>query len=390
MLKTHDLKTIALFASAAGAGAASIAASIAAVRKLTAKKVSLSLDDFEEVGPEPTTVPADREQDADSSGSLGDGELLDPPLPPASPATRKRDGAAVDNAGDGALYYRDYTPVCFCCGKPMTAWETFRDHGEDERCGCSVDRGLELLTVGGHGSEYWSGDLIGSRLSVVICDGCLEGHADRLHVRVPAEPDDPWPKPTTMREYDEESSKLLARWLDDEGYELGGPVDMRPVDRALDVLDDETNDCGQSRGQEAGRDDESAPLIVHRDGADVDNAVAAGSDGADRPGRSDGDDARDARLRFADERDYSMLAAYGLRRGDPVPDDLLLPGGSLWTANPSGLDPERDRFESTVKFYSDALIRKNREARFLQREVEALRSKIDELERRASGGGDEE
>lgn len=341
----------------------------AAVKNLSVKKTRLSLEDFEDVDfGDAGTRDDGRSHDGESAQTGGsDSEsrthavdnghlerLMCPPVPPAHPSEREQarvaaveaenEAALEDPAGEPSIMLEDepdpagYDPVCFMCGNPMKVSKPFKTREGIERWDCNVDGGLELTTVGEYGSAYWDEDGMGTRLSMIICDKCLEDHEDRLHVRPGAMPGDPWPKPTTMQEYNEKSSEFYARWLDENGYELGEPIDMediarmaseraerrrghrRPIDGSVDRKPrwraikpftwDDAGECRDEAGDTAG-----TPAEDDRGGDGVE-AGAAGHAAADGYGRS------------------MLEAVYGLENGE-APDDLLLPGDSLWTLRPT-------------------------------------------------------
>lgn len=390
-----------------------IGAVSAAAKKLSTKKTRLSLDDFEDVDFGPAGTHDDESShdesaqiiEADSerwphAGDRGYCErLLCPPAPPAHPSEREQaridaalaaNAAAREDPAEEPLVVpveaepdpAGYDPVCFMCGKPMKVSKPFRTREGIERWDCNVDGGLELTTVGEYGSAYWDEDGMGTRLSMIICDQCLGNHEDRLHVRPGAKPGDPWPKPTTMQEYNENSSELYARWLDENGYELGEPIDMRDAVRmaseraehrsverhpASDSVDRKPrrqvikpftwNDAGD-RGDEAG-DTAGAPADSDQEIDDVE----AGADG-------------DA---AAGDHGRSMLeAVYGLEPGE-APDDLLLPGDLSRMCNDLPRDPVKRSCESSIEFYARRLMEQNRESLELRERLKRLEREVRRL-----------
>lgn len=388
-----------------------IGAVSAAAKKLSTKKTRLSLDDFEDVDFGPAGTRDDEsshdesaqiiEADSERRPNTGDGRycerLMCPPAPPAQPSEREQ--ARIDAAEAANAAAREdpseeplvgpvevepdpagYDPVCFMCGKPMKVSKPFKTREGIERWDCNVAGGLELTTVGEYGSAYWDEDGMGTRLSMIICDQCLENHEDRLHVRPNAKPGDPWPKPTTMQEYNEKSSELYARWLDENGYELGEPIDMgdavrmesegaehRSVERhpASDsvkprrqVIKSFTwNDAGK-RGDEAGNAD-GTPADSDQESDDVeagsDDHAAAGS-----YGRS------------------VLEAVYGLESGE-TPDDLLLPGDLSRMCNDLSRDPVKRSCESSIEFYARRLMEQNRGSNELRERLKRLEREVRRL-----------
>lgn len=405
--------------AAAGFAAAGLllGAASAAVKKLSMKKTRLSLEDFEDVDFGPAGACDDGRSLDDGSAQTGrsDSERwpraggrgrceqpLCPPAPPAHPSEREQARVAAAEAEyEAALEDRStepvfpveaeldpagYDPVCFMCGEPMKVSKPFKTREGIERWDCNVDGGLELSTVGEYGSAYWDEDGMGTRLSMIICDKCLEDHEDRLHVRPGAKPGDPWPKPTTMQEYNEKSSEFYAIWLDENGYELGEPIDMgdavrmaserakrcrierRPVDDSVDrkhrrrgikVIKPFTWDDAGERRDGAG-DTAGAPAEDGRGSDDVE-ASAGGHAAAGGHGRS------------------MLEAVYGLEPGE-APDDLLLPGDLSRMCNDLPRDPVKRSCESSIEFYARRLMEQNRESlelrdrlKRLEREVRRLR-----------------
>lgn len=367
------------------------------VRKLRSKKTKLSLDDFKDVefgpaqfrglsgnvGParpiriDPSTV-------AESRASCG--ELLSPPAPPVHPSEREQ---AMINAADGHELApasgepdpSEYKPVCFACGKPMNVSKPFRTGDGVDRWDCNVYGGLELTTVGEYGSAYWDEDGMGTRLSLVICDECLENHDDRLHVRPAAKPGDPWPKPTTMREYNEKSSELYARWLDENGYELGEPIDMRDAVR----MDSERAEYRSSHRHPA---DDSADRKPRRQvvkpftwndagdrGDEAGDAANAGAEDHEYDDEAAGADGHAASGGYG----HSMLeAVYGLEPGE-APGDLLLPGDLSRMCNDLPRDPVKRRCESSIEFYASRLVERNRESNELRERLKRLEREVRRL-----------
>ena len=387
----------------------------AAVKKLSAKKTRLSLEDFEDVdfGQAGTRDDGRSHDDGDGSAQTGvsDSEsrphaggsgrrerLLRPPAQPAHPSEREQariaaaeaenEAALEDPSGEPIVPVEaepdpaGYDPVCFMCGEPMKVSKPFKTREGIERWDCNVDGGLELTTVGEYGSAYWDEDGMGTRLSMIICDQCLEDHEDRLHVRPGAQPGDPWPKPTTMQEYKEKSSEFYARWLDENGYELGEPIGMedivrmaseqeerrrghrRPTDGNVDrkprwqVIKPFTWDDAGERESEAG-DAACASAEDGRGGADVE-AGADGHAAAGGHGRS------------------MLEAVYGLEPGE-APDDLLLPGDLSRMCNDLPLDPVKRSCESTIEFYARRLMEQNRESDELRERLKRLEREVRRL-----------
>lgn len=386
----------------------------AAVKKLSVKKTRLSLEDFEDVdfghagtrddgrsldGESAQTGGSDSESRPHAGGMEYRERSLCPPAPPAHPSEREQariaaaeaesEAALEDPAGDPVIPVEaepdpaGYGPVCFMCGEPMKVSKPFKTREGIERWDCNVDGGLELTTVGEYGSAYWDEDGMGTRLSMIICDQCLEDHEDRLHVRPGAQPGGPWPKPIPMREYKEKSSEFYARWLDENGYELGEPIDMedavrmaseqeerrrghrRPTDGNVDrkprwqVIKPFTwDDAGEWEDEAGGAD--SAPAEDDRGGA----GVEAGADGhaaASGHGRR------------------SMLeAVYGLKAGE-APDDLLLPGDLSRMCNDLQLDPVKRSCESSIEFYARRLMEQNRESNELRDRLKRLEREVRRL-----------
>lgn len=397
--------------AAAGFAAAGLflGAVSAAVKKMSTKKTRLSLDDFEDVDfglagtrddeslhddESAQTIEFDSER-WPNAGDRGHCErLLCPLAPPANPSEREQaridaaEAAREDPAEELAVPVEaepdpaGYDPVCFMCGKPMNVSKPFKTREGIERWDCNVVGGLELTTVGEYGSAYWDEDGMGTRLSMIICDQCLENHEDRLHVRPGAKPGDPWPKPTTMQEYNEKSSELYARWLDENGYELGEPIDMgdavrmeseraerlsverRPASDSVDckprrqVIKSFTwNDAGE-RGDEAGNAD-GTPADSDQESDDVeagsDDHAAAGSYGR------------------------SMLeAVYGLEPGE-APDDLLMPGDLSRMCNDLSRDPVKRSCESSIEFYARRLMERNRDLGELRERLKRLEREVRRL-----------
>lgn len=393
----------------------------AAVKKLSVKKTRLSLEDFEDVdfGHAGTRddgrsldVESARTGGSDSesrphAGDMGRREqLLSPPAPPAHPSEREQariaaaeaeyEAALEDPAGEpvGPVEAEPdpagYDPVCFMCGKPMKVGKPFKTREGIERWDCNVDGGLELTTVGEYGSAYWDEDGMGTRLSMIICDQCLEDHEDRLHVRLGAQPGDPWPKPTTMREYKENSSEFYARWLDENNYELGEPIDMkdiarmeseqaerrrghrRPIDANVDrklsmrVIKPSTWDDAGERMGEAG-DAAGTPAEDGRGGVGVE-ACADGHAAAGGYARS------------------MLEAAYGLEPGE-APDDLLLPGDLSRMCNDLPRDPVKRSCESSIEFYARRLMEQNRESNELRDRLKRLEREVRRLRGQKGRGG---
>lgn len=385
----------------------------AAVKKLSVKKTRLSLEDFEDVDfGDAGTRDDGRSHDGESAQTGGsDSEsrthavdnghlerLMCPPAPPAHPSEREQariaaveaenEAALEDPAGEPSITLEDepdpagYDPVCFMCGNPMKVSKPFKTRDGIERWDCNVDGGLELTTVGEYGSAYWDEDGMGTRLSMIICDKCLEDHEDRLHVRPGAMPGDPWPKPTTMQEYNEKSSEFYARWLDENGYELGEPIDMediarmaseraerrrgnrRPIDASVDrkprwraIKPFTWNDAGEQE-DEAG-DAAGAPAEDDRGG----DGVEAGADGHAAAGG----------------HGRSMLeAVYGLEHGE-APDDLMLPGDLSRMCNDLQRDPVKRSCESSIEFYAHRLMEQNRESNELRDRLKRLEREVRRL-----------
>ena len=399
--------------AAAGFAAAGLflGAASAAVKKLSTKKTRLSLEDFEDVDFGPAVTRDDEGSHDESAQTIGsDSErwphtggrghcerLLCPPAPPAHPSEQEQ--ARIDAAAANEATREDpaeelavpveaepapagYDPVCFMCGKPMKVSKPFKTREGIERWDCNVDGGLELTTVGEYGSAYWDEDGMGTRLSMIICDQCLEGHEDRLHVRPGAKPGDPWPKPIPMQEYNEKSSELYARWLDENGYELGEPIDMgdavriesertehssvqrQPTDGSVDrkprrrIIKPFTwNDAGEWKG-EAG-DASGTPADDDRGSDDVE----AGADGH----AAAGDYGRSMRE-----------AVYGLEPGE-APDDLLLPGDLSRMCNDLPRDPVKRSCESSIEFYARRLMEQNRESDELRERLKRLEREVRRL-----------
>ena len=388
----------------------------AAVKKLSAKKTRLSLEDFEDVdfgsagtrgdgcsldGESAQTIGSDSESRPHAGGRGHHERALCPPAPPVHPSEREQariaaaeaenNAALEDPAGEPVVAVEadpgpaGYDPVCFMCGEPMKVGKPFKTREGIERWDCNVDGGLELTTVGEYGSAYWDEDGMGTRLSMIICDQCLEDHEDRLHVRPGAMPGDPWPKPTTMREYKENSSEFYARWLDENDYELGEPIDMEEavrmgaeraeslrverqlidggVDRkhrrrGIKVIKPFTWDDAGERSDEAG-DAAGAPAEDGRGG----DGVEAGADG------------------YAAAGGYgrSMLeAVYGLEPGE-APDDLLLPGDLSRMCNDLPRDPVKRSCESSIEFYARRLMEQNRESNKLRKRLKRFEREVRRL-----------
>lgn len=378
------------------------------VRKLRSKKTKLSLDDFKDVefgpaqfrglsGAAGPAHPIRIDKPTVTGSRASCGELLCPPVPPAHPSEREQ--ARIDAAEAANEVTQEdpaeepvaqvetepapagYDPVCFMCGKPMKVSKPFKTREGVERWDCNVYGGLELTTVGEYGSAYWDEDGMGTRLSMIICDQCLENHDDRLHVRPAAKPGDPWPKPTTMREYNEKSSELYARWLDENGYELGEPIDMRDAVR----MESERAEYRSSHRHPA---DDSADRKPRRQvvkpftwndagdrGDEAGDAANAGAEDHEYDDEAAGADGHAASGGYG----HSMLeAVYGLEPGE-APGDLLLPGDLSRMCNDLPRDPVKRRCESSIEFYASRLVERNRESNELRERLKRLEREVRRL-----------
>ena len=372
----------------------------AAAKKLSTKKTRLSLDDFEDVDFGPAGTRDDEsshdesaqiiEADSERRPHAGDRgyceRLLCPPAPPAHHSEREQaridaaeaaNAASLEDPSEEPLVVpmeaepdpAGYDPVCFMCGKPMKVSKPFKTREGIERWDCNVDGGLELTTVGEYGSAYWDEDGMGTRLSMIICDQCLENHEDRLHVRPGAKPGDPWPKPTTMQEYNENSSELYARWLDENGYELGEPIDMRDAVRMA-------SERAEHRSVERRPASDSVDRKPRRQVVKPFTWNDAG-DRVDEAGGTAGVPA-DSDAAAGDHGRSMLEAVYGLESGE-APDDLLLPGDLSRMCNDLSRDPVKRSCESSIEFYARRLMEQNRESNELRERLKRLEREVRRL-----------